>query len=119
MTTSTRRSVLLGAGIVVLIVGLLAAIGLWYSAGQREADAVRNLARAPSGCDTTLDFESVGEFTVYVETAGRFDAAIAGDCVVEGPYEVPGGSIPAVALSLTAPNGDAVELANVGGLVQL
>ncbi len=115
MTTSSKRSALLGVGIVVMIVGLLSAIGLWYSAGQLESDAIRNLARAPSGCDTTLDFEAAGDFTIYVETAGRFDAPIAGDCVAEGEYGIVGDVVPAVSLVMTSPTGDAVELANASG----
>jgi hypothetical protein len=115
MTTSSKQSAMFGAGLVVLIVGLLAAVGLWYSAAQREADAVRNLARAPSGCDTTLDFEAAGEFTIYIETAGRFDAPIAGDCVADGAYLVLGEGVPAVSLEMTSPAGDDVELANASG----
>jgi hypothetical protein len=116
MTTSSKQSAMFGAGLVVLIVGLLAAIGLWYSAGQREANAVRNLARAPSGCDTTLDFEAVGDFTIYIETAGRFDTPIAGDCVVDGAYGVLGDELPAVSLEMTSPSGDDVELTSTSGV---
>lgn len=115
MTTSSKQSAMFGAGLVVLIIGLLAAIGLWYSAGQREADAVRNLARAPSGCDTTLDFEAAGEFTIYIETAGRFDDPVAGDCVADAEYSVVGESLPAVSLKMTSPSGDDVELTNASG----
>jgi hypothetical protein len=115
MTTSSKQSAMFGAGLVVLIVGLLAAVGLWYSAAQREADAVRNLARAPSGCDTTLDFEAAGEFTIYIETAGRFDEPIAGDCVADGTYGVLGEGLPELSLEMTSPVGDDVELTDASG----
>ena len=115
MTTSSKQSAMFGTGLAVLIVGLLAAVGLWYAADQRQSDGVRNLARAPSGCDTTLDFEAVGEFTMYIETAGHFDVPIAGDCAVDGTYGVLGESLPAVSLEMTSPAGDDVVLANASG----
>ena len=115
MTTSSKQSAMFGTGLAVLIVGLLAAVGLWYAADQRQSDGVRNLARAPSGCDTTLDFEAVGDFTMYIETAGRFDVPIAGDCAVDGTYGVLGESLPAVSLEMTSPAGDDVVLANASG----
>lgn len=115
MTNSSKRSAMLGTGIVALIVGLLAATGLWYSAVQRESDAVRNLARAPSGCDTTLDFEAAGEFTIYIETKGRFDEPVAGDCAALGAYGVLGEGVPAVSLTMTSPTGDEVALTEAPG----
>ncbi len=115
MTTSSKQSAMFGTGLAVLIIGLLAAVGLWYAADQRQSDGVSNLARAPSGCDTTLDFEAVGEFTMYIETAGRFDVPIAGDCAVEGAYGVLGDSLPAVSLEMTSPAGDDVVLTNASG----
>jgi hypothetical protein len=110
MTTTGKRTGLLAAGLVVLIVGLLAGVGLWVSSTQRESDAVRNLARAPIDCDTTLSFEASGEYYVYIETAGRFEANLSGDCGAEGDYELSGDELPPVTLSLAAPNGDDVTL---------
>lgn len=116
MTTTAKRTGLLGAGIVVLIVGLLAALGLWISSTQRESDAVRNLARAPIGCDTLLDFDAGGEFYIYIESAGQFDGTVSGNCGAEGEYEITGDSLPPVTLSLTAPNGDDVALDSNAGV---
>ena len=116
MTTTAQRTGLLGAGIVVLIVGLLSALGLWISSSQRESDAVRNLARAPIGCDTMLDFEATGEFFIYIESAGRFDDTVSGNCGASGGYELSGDSLPPVSLSLTAPNGDDVALDSRAGV---
>lgn len=116
MTTSGNRSLMMGTGIVVLIVGFLVAIGFWYSADQRESDAVRNLARAPLGCDTTLDFDAAGEFIVYVETVGRLDTQLAGDCAADRTYEFDGDEAPAMVLALTTEDGEAVELLDSSGV---
>ncbi len=116
MTTSAKRSGLLGAGIVVLIVGVLTAIGLWYSAGQRQTDAVRGLARAPIGCDTTLDFESTGDFLIFVETAGTLGDDVAGDCAAGGDFEWTEAALPPVTLALTSPDGNDVALGSQSGV---
>ena len=100
---------MLVAGIVVLIVAVLTAAGLWYSAGQRYDDAVRNLARAPVGCDTTLDFDEPGDFLLFVETHGQVRSVI-GDCGVSGPFERTGIGDPAVGVELTDPLGADVVL---------
>ena len=108
---SNRRTGLLAAGIVVLIVGLLAAGGLWYSAGQRQSDAVRNFARAPVGCVTTLNFEVAGEFLVFVETAGEI-GDVTGSCVTPGAFGQLGvpPDLPPVRLVLTEFDGTDVVL---------
>lgn len=108
---SNRRTGFLAAGIVVLIAGLLAAVGLWYSAGQRQSDAVRNFARAPVGCDTTLNFEAAGEFLVFVETEGEI-SAVTGSCVAPGSFGELGSpqDLPPVRLVLTGPDGTEVAL---------
>ncbi len=116
MSSSSKRTGLLATGIVVLIVGVLAALGLWISSGQRESDAVRNLARAPIGCDTTLDFDATGEYFVYVESAGQFDGDVSGDCGATGEYEVSGDDLPPVTLTLTDPSGDDVALDSRAGI---
>ena len=108
---SNRRTEFLAAGIVLLIVGLLAAVGLWYSAGQRHSDAVRNFARAPVGCDTTLNFEVAGEFLVFVETEGEI-GGVTGSCVAPGAFGQGGTpqDLPPVRLVLTGPDGADVAL---------
>jgi hypothetical protein len=108
---SNRRTGFLVAGIVVLIVGLIAAVGLWYSAGQRQSDAVRDLARAPVGCDTTLNFEVAGEFLVFLETEGEI-SAVTGSCVAPGSFGQLGSprNLPPVRLALTGPDGSDVAL---------
>jgi hypothetical protein len=108
---SNRRTRFFAAGVIVLIVGLLAAVGLWYSAGQRQSEAVRNLARAPVGCDTTLNFEVAGEFLVFVEIEGKI-GNVTGSCESPGDFGQLGISqgLPPVRLDLTAPDGSDVAL---------
>ncbi len=81
-----RRGWMLVLG-ALLIVGLLgAAVALWTAGTGREADNVAGFARAPVGCDTTLDFESTGTFLVYVETTGEF-GPLAGACDAPQQYD--------------------------------
>ena len=86
MSSSARRGWMLVLGAVVLVVGLVGAGALWYASSQRVDDNVADLARAPSGCATTLDFARTGEFTVYVETTGSVDD-LAGDCSADTDYD--------------------------------
>ncbi len=100
--TSSRRVLLLVAGVVVLVVGLVGAGALWFSADQRRDDAVADLARAPAGCATTLDFERSGEFTLYAETTGQTDE-LSGDCEQRGAYDRD--DVPEVELTLVDADG--------------
>jgi hypothetical protein len=78
------RLVVVGA---VLLVGLLVAAGaLWLAGSQRRADNVASFARAPVGCDTTLDFERSGTFVLFIETTGRIDA-LKGECDAPLDYD--------------------------------
>ncbi len=104
-----RRTKLIVFGVVLLVVGLIAGVGLWVGAGARLDDAVRGLARAPVGCDTTLDFSETGEFLFFVETRGEF-AGVRGDCDQAGSYDVTGSEPPRVVLSMVDPDGRDVEL---------
>jgi hypothetical protein len=98
-------------GIVVLVVGLFAAGALWFVAAARYDDNLDAFARAPAGCSTTLDFERTGDFTLYVETTGML-ADVAGDCPAETEYDRD--DVPAVTLTLTAPDGSGVDIASNG-----
>ena len=110
-----RRRWMLVLG-VVLLVGLLgAAVALWFAAGEREADNVAGFARAPVGCDTTLDFESTGTFVLYVETTGEF-GQLAGECETELEYDRDPDGVPAVDLTLRGPDGDEIEIEEKTGV---
>ncbi|MGI9645143.1 MAG: hypothetical protein ACR2O6_07530 [Ilumatobacteraceae bacterium] len=112
---SPRRRGLLAIGIVVLVVGLVGAIALWIAAGNRLDDSVTGLARAPVGCDTTLDFSETSEFLLFVETEGEIDG-VRGDCDVQGEYSVDGNDPPVVQLSMVDPDGVEVELSARSGI---
>ncbi len=110
MTERTgRRRWMIVVG-VLLVVGLVgAAVALWIAGGDREADNVAGFARAPVGCDTTLDFESTGTFVLYVETSGEFDE-LAGACDVAKRYDRDPDDVPVVELTLRDPDGDVVGI---------
>ncbi len=104
-----RRTWMLVVG-VLLIVGLVGmAVALWIAGGNREADNVAGFARAPVGCDTTLDFESTGTFVLYVETTGEFDG-LAGACDADLQYDRDPENVPAVDLILRDPDGDEIDV---------
>ena len=108
-----RRSWLLVLGVLVLVGLLGTALALWIAAGGREADNVAAFARAPVGCDTTLDFESTGTFVLYVETRGEV-GDLAGACDTPPRYDRDPDSVPAVEVTLRDPDGDSVELDDTG-----
>jgi hypothetical protein len=114
MSTTGKRSGLRPA-IAVAILAVLAAVGLWYSAGERESDAVRKLARAPIGCDTTLDFAVPGEFLLFVETSGVVDD-VPGDCGSVGAFDRTDADAPVPVVSMVDSSGDPVALDSSSGV---
>lgn len=114
MNRSARRRTQLVAGALTLVVLLALGIVLWLVGGARLENNVENLARAPVGCDTTLDFDSDGEFLVYVETVGRL-GEVSGDCEASGDYDLGDVDPPSVTLSLRDPEGDVVDLDTASG----
>jgi hypothetical protein len=99
-------------GVVVLLVGIVGAGALWFAANARLDDNVAGLARAPSGCVTTLDFDRTGEFTMFVETTGSLDD-LAGDCAADTVYDRDDVSDPAVVL--VDPDGTEIEIQPTDG----
>lgn len=81
----SRRTGLLVGGAFVLACGIIAAALLWLAAGQRNDDAIRGLARAPVGCDTTLNFAETGRYLIFAETTGSLDD-IDGTCTESGRF---------------------------------
>lgn len=104
-SSSSRRPLLVGLGALFIMAGLAAAAVLWTSAGSRERDAVEGFARAPVGCDTTLDFVETGSYYVFLESSGTVDS-VDGDCDVEGDYDVAGSRTPDVEVEIQDPDGD-------------
>ena len=115
VSASPRRLPII-VGVAVLIVALVGAGLFWFSADERHDDAVRDLARAAVGCETTLDFARPGTYYVYLETAGTIET-VAGDCsVATGPFELPRGDRPEVRLTLTDPAGQDVAITRSDGI---
>jgi hypothetical protein len=76
---SRRRPGLIVAGAVLAVAGIVAALALWLAADWRYDDAIENLAPAPVGCDTTLEFDDDGTYYVFAETRGEV-GDVDGDC---------------------------------------
>ena len=110
-----RRRWLLVSGIVVLVGFIALAVGLWFAADARYDDNVAAFARAPVGCETTLDFDRSGEFVLYIETTGQVDG-LDGDCDVTQRYDRAANGLPQPELTLRDPDGDELVLDSTGGV---
>lgn len=103
------RPLLVSLGVAAVVTGLI----LWIVAGSRYDDAVGDLAPAPVGCETSLDFDDGGTYTFFVETKGRI-GEIDGDCAsTDREYEYGGDALPRVSLTLVDPDGEEVDLDRV------
>lgn len=109
-----RKTWQLALGIGLMVGFFATAVGLWIGAGRLYDDNVAGFARAPVGCDTTLDFSRTGEFILYVETTGQLDS-VRGDCDATGVYDH-GGDLPAVQLVLRGPAGEVIDLESSVGI---
>src|SRR5829696_3057866 len=102
-------------GVIALTIGVLGGLALWLIAGKRYDDAVRALAPAPVGCDTTLRFDRTGTYTFFVETTGQV-GTIDGDCTNDDTsYERRDDAPPRVELMLRGPDGQEVDLQRADG----
>jgi hypothetical protein len=98
--TADRRSGLVLLGVALIVAAIVSTVALLLAASARYDRGVRNLARAPIGCVTTLQFDEGGTFVIYVETVGRI-GALEGDCPYgSDEYRFEGAGVPAVDLSL-------------------
>lgn len=113
-----RSGRMIAIGAVVLVGLLITAGALWLAAGQRRADNVASFARAPVGCDTTLDFERSGRFVLFIETTGRIDE-LGGECDAALDYDRDADAALAVQLaprlSLTGPDAASVDIVDAPG----
>ena len=114
MSSGKRRGRLI-AGIVVLVAGIVGALGLWLGANARLDAAVDGLARGPVGCDTVLDFDDTGDYVVFIETKGSLDVS-RGDCAADASVDWAGDELPAANVTLSNPDGDAVEITSDDGI---
>ncbi|WP_040494848.1 hypothetical protein [Ilumatobacter nonamiensis] len=110
---SGRGRPLIVAGALLIVAGLVAGVALWIGGTNRRNDAIADLARAPVGCDTTLDFVERGEYLVFIESEGELDE-VDGDCGATGEYDVSAARA-APDIAIVDPAGQAVELAPVDG----
>src|SRR4051794_26188702 len=74
-----RRSGLLVLGIVLLLGGIGTGAALFVTSNSQYEDAVKNLQRAPVGCDTEFNFTGTGTFIFYAESKGKV-GDLRGDC---------------------------------------
>lgn len=112
-TTGTPRSrrgrALIVGGVVLAVIGVVGAVALSLVASSRVDATVRDLARAPIGCDTTLEFSDTGVFVVYAETTGRIDE-LSGECDVLDRYDRRSNSLPRVDVEMVDPAGSEVPI---------
>lgn len=109
-----RRVWMIVVGAIVLVVTVVASALLWSAGGRRLDDNVAGFARAPGGCDTTLDFDRTGEFVLFVETTGSFDDLV-GECAADTTYDREPSDELRPDLTLVDPNGDQLALDDVDG----
>ena len=102
------RSGAVAAAVFVLLAGVAGGIVMLLLANTRHDKAVEDLARAPIGCATTLDFADTGTFVLFVETKGKV-GALDGDCPnANRSYAYSGTDTPDVAIIITDSEGTEV-----------
>jgi hypothetical protein len=105
-----RRKGLIATGALVLAAGVVAGVVMISASGKNYDESVQNLARAPLGCTTALQFDEAGTYTVYVETVGSI-GDVRGDCPnADSDYEFSGDELPDVDVTLVDEDGDEVDL---------
>jgi predicted nucleic acid-binding Zn-ribbon protein len=104
-----RKPALIGVGALLLAAGVVSGIVMFLASSSNYDDGVKNLARAPIGCVTELDFASAGTFTIYAETKGSI-GSLRGDCPnTDTEYEFSGDGTPDVDVVITDDSGDEVD----------
>jgi hypothetical protein len=107
-----RAAIILG--FVAIVGGLLVGIALAVVGVTREQAAVEDLARAPAGCATRLEFDRTGTFYVYVETAGTI-ADLGGSCPNDDRDYETDDDRPDLELQLVDEDGDEVDIDRASG----
>jgi len=108
-----RRGGLLGLGIVLLLGGVGTGAALFVTSSSQYEDAVKNLQRAPVGCDTEFNFTGTGTFIFYAESKGKV-GDLRGDCENTDTDYNHDGRI-SVDLTLTNADGEEVDLDSASG----
>jgi hypothetical protein len=105
-----RRKGLLGVGGLVLLAGLGGGGAMYATSSSTYESAVKDMARAPIGCTTTLDFAKKGDYNLFVETSGS-TTDVGGDCAGNGDsYQRDADDLPDVDLVLTDGDDNEVDL---------
>lgn len=104
-----RKPALIGVGALLLAAGVVSGIVMLLASSSNYDDGVKNLARAPIGCTTELEFAKQGTFTIYVETTGSI-GDLRGDCPNTGDsYSFDGSGLPDVDVVLTDDSGSEID----------
>lgn len=105
-----RRGGLLVLGAALVVAAIVATVALLLAASARYDRGVQNLARAPIGCTTNLQFDEGGTFWIFAETVGRI-GALEGDCPNgSDEYRYGGSGVPQVELVMVDPSGGKVTI---------
>lgn len=110
-----RRKLPLLLGAVLLVGGIGAAVAGVVLSSSRLEDGVRQLARAPVGCTTTLEFDKTGTFNVFLETKGTLSDPLKGDCAAKDQYDRGDDDAPDVTLTLKDGNDEEVTIEESSG----
>lgn len=106
----SRRAGLIGVGALLLVAGVIAGIVMFLASSSNYEDGVRNLARAPIGCTTSLEFDEAGTYTIFVETEGEI-GELRGDCPnADTDYSYDDDDLPDVDVELRDEDNDEVDL---------
>jgi hypothetical protein len=101
-------------GLMLVVVSLVAGVVMLVVAAGQQQTAVEDLARAPVGCLTELDFTETGTFYVYAETRGEV-GVVDGTCSnADRDYSFD--EVPRVTLVLTDEDDEVVDLERTSGI---
>jgi hypothetical protein len=105
-----RRPGLIGAGALILAAGVVGGVVMLLASSSNYDEGVKNLARAPIGCTTSLQFDEAGTYTIYLETKGQV-GALRGDCPnADRDYDLGDNDLPDVTITLLNDDGDEIDL---------
>ncbi len=109
-----RNKLLTGLGVVLIVAGVLGGLLLALGGSKRYSDGVKDLARGPANCVTTLDVDEEDTYYFYVESKGEV-ADVRGDCPATGDSFDTSDADPPT-LTLADEDGDNVRLRRADGV---
>ena len=112
--SGARKPLLMVLGGLLIVAGVVAGLALLLKSSSSVEDHVKEMARAPAGCTTSLQFDSTGTFEVFVERTGKV-GDLSGGCPASGSsYDRKGSDLPGQSLDLVDSRGRAVNLDDAG-----